>query len=161
MDEISMKILLHAGLGDIGSLCFLWVLVEIINAREEGLKRARIVSMIGFLGILSSWIVGGYYYVVTYGSQVKPVIIASDFKWAHSIFMETKEHVFLFLPILACLVWLVLQSTKSWKGMTDRGRRAMGTISFLIFLIGFSMALMGFIIAVGARAGLAAGVTLP
>lgn len=161
MDEISLKILIHAGLGDLGSLCFLWVLVEIINAKEGGLKRARNASLLGILGIFASWIVGGYYYVATYGSQVKPVITASQFKWAHSIVMETKEHIFLFLPILACLVWLILNSTDSWKSMTDKGRRSVGLLATLIFLIGFSMALMGFLIAVGARAALAIAVPLP
>lgn len=161
MNEISLYILLHAGLGDFGSLLFLWVMVETINATDKGFVRAKTVSLIGLLLFVASWIVGGYYYVVTYGSAVKPVITASEFSWAHSIIMETKEHVFLFLPVLAVLVWLVLKSAKGWKDMTKEGRTALGVLSIFVFLLGFSMALMGFLIAVGARAALAGTVPVP
>jgi len=104
MNEISWYILLHAGLGDLGSLCFLWILAEIINGSHEGFKRARIVSLAGLLLLVTSWIVGGYYYVTTYGGAVKPVIIGSEYAWAHSVVMEAKEHIFLLIPLMAAVV---------------------------------------------------------
>ena len=161
MNEISVYILLHAGLGDLGSLCFLWILAEIINGKEEGLGRARIVSVAGLVFLLAAWIVGGYYYVVTYGSAVKPVILGSAFPWAHEVVMEGKEHVFLFIPIMAAVVTVALWASKDFKGMAVKGRTALGVLSALVFLFGFSMALLGFLIAVGARAGLAGMVPAP
>lgn len=161
MNEISWYILLHAGLGDLGSLSFLWVVAEIINGSQEGFKRARIVSLSGLVLLVLSWIVGGYYYVTTYGPVVKPVILGSSFSWAHEVVMEGKEHVFLFIPLMAAVVVISLFSTKSFKEMAVKGRTALGVLSALVFLFGFSMALMGFLIAVGARAGLAGTVVAP
>lgn len=48
-----------------------------------------------------SWVSSGWYYVVVYGASVKPVIKAGPFPWAHLVIMESKEHLFLFLPIIA------------------------------------------------------------
>ena len=45
-----------------------------------------------------SWLSGGYYYVFYYGSNVKPDIKAGIYDWGHLVFMEFKEHVFLFMP---------------------------------------------------------------
>jgi hypothetical protein len=156
MNEISWYILLHAGLGDLGSICFLWIVAEIINGSQEGFKRARMVSLAGLILLVASWIVGGYYYVATYGGVVKPVIVGSAYAWAHGIIMEAKEHIFLFIPLMAAVVVIALFSTKNFKEMAIKGRTALGTLSALVFLTGFSMALMGFLIAVGARAALAA-----
>jgi hypothetical protein len=157
MNEISWYVLLHAGLGDLGALCFLWVVVELINAKEEGLKRARAVSLTGLILISASWIVGGYYYVTTYGKAVKPVIVGSAYAWAHGIIMEAKEHIFLFIPLMAAVVVIGLFMTRSFKDIASKGRTRLGMLSALVFLTGFSMAMMGFLIAVGARAALAAG----
>ncbi len=140
-----------------GSLCFLWIVVEIINGKEEGLRRARMFSAAGLILLLLSWIVGGYYYVVTYGKVVKPVILGSTYAWAHGVIMETKEHVFLLIPIMAAVVVIALFSGKSFKEMAGKGRTALGALSALVFLSSLSMALMGFLISAAARAALAAG----
>lgn len=157
MNEISWYILLHAGLGDLGSLCFLWIVVELINGSQQGFKRARAVSLTGLILLMASWIVGGYYYVVTYGNVVKPVIVGSAYAWAHGIVMEAKEHIFLLIPLMAAVVVIALFSIKGFKEIAEKPRMALGMLSALVFLTGFSMALMGFLIAVGARAALAAG----
>jgi hypothetical protein len=161
MNEISWYILLHAGLGDLGALSFLWITAEIINGSQEGFKRARAVSLAGLILLLASWIVGGYYYVTIYGPVVKPVILGSVFSWGHSVVMEGKEHVFLFIPIMAAVVSITLFASKGFKEMAAKGRTALGVLSALVFLFGFSMALLGFLIAVSARAGLAGMVVAP
>jgi hypothetical protein len=161
MKEISMLVLLHAGLGELGVLCFLWIIAEIINGSQDAFKRARIVSVAGLLLFVGSWIVGGYYYVTVYGPIVKPVVLGSPYPWAHGIVMEVKEHVFLLVPIMAAAVTIALLSSRDFKEMTKRGRTALGLLSGLVFLAGFSMAFLGFLIASGARAGLAAGGMTP
>lgn len=92
---------IHAALGEIGVGAFLWVFVELLNPSEERIKRAKKIALLGALLFLLSWIAGGYYYVEFYGDQVKPLIKEGPFPWAHAIVMETKEHVFLFLPFLS------------------------------------------------------------
>ena len=51
-----------------------------------------------FASYIISWVAGGWYYWKYYGSNVKPAITSGDFPWAHIVFMESKEHIFLFLP---------------------------------------------------------------
>jgi H+/gluconate symporter-like permease len=72
--------------------------------------------------------------------------------------METKEHIFLFIPIMAAVVTIALFSTKDFKEMTKKGRTALGLLAALVFLTGFSMAFFGFLISSGARAGLAGSI---
>lgn len=59
-----------------------------------------------------SWASSAYYYVVYYGGSVKPIIKAGDYAWAHSLFMEGKEHVFIMIPFLAIALTLGLMVLK-------------------------------------------------
>src|SRR3989338_7951756 len=100
---VNMLVGLHAALGELGALLFLWVLIEIIEPSTKRINRAKIISVMGLILILSAWFVAGSYYTTTYGQEVKPIIKAGPEPWAHDIFTETKEHVFLFLPFLSLL----------------------------------------------------------
>lgn len=60
---------------------------------------------------LAAWLSGGYYYVHYYGDNVKPVIKAGAYAWAHGIVMEAKEHVFILLPFLAVLLWVIVRQS--------------------------------------------------
>jgi hypothetical protein len=105
---VNPLIFVHAIGAELGLFSFLWVLVELLNPTETRIRRAKIAALIGVVCLLGAWLVGGFYYVEVYGLQIKPVIKASDAKWVHSIVMEVKEHVFLFLPILAILTAALL-----------------------------------------------------
>jgi len=147
---------LHAVLGELGALAFLWVLVELLNPTESRVQRARIVALIGTVMLIAAWIVGGYYYVTVYGVDVKPLIKEGPLPWAHSVITETKEHVFLFLPFLAALTWGLIERYRG-ELMTNKNLKiAIVLISALIVLMAFSMAGMGFIISSGLRAALEA-----
>jgi hypothetical protein len=161
MNDISVYVLLHAGLGDLGSVCFLWIVAEIVNGSADGFVRARIVAAAGLTLLVAAWVIGGYYYVTTYGPVEKPVILGSAYPWVHKVVMEGKEHVFLFIPIMAAVVTIALFSAKGFKEMAVKGRTALGILSALVFLSGFSMALLGFLIAASVRAGLAGMVPAP
>ena len=150
-------ILLHAAVAEIGLFAFLWVLVELLNPTENRIRRAKIAALIGILCLITAWVVGGFYYVEVYGSQVKPLIKASDAKWVHSIVMEVKEHVFLFLPILATLVVALLFKYDRELIKSKDARVTIVLLAGLIFLLGFSIAGMGAIISSGYRFALEAG----
>ncbi|AJF60294.1 MAG: hypothetical protein QT03_C0001G0806 [archaeon GW2011_AR10] len=150
---------LHAFLGEFGVIAFLWVFVELLSPTEARLKRAKIASMIGVFLLFASWLVGGYYYVNVYGSEVKPLIKAGPEPWAHAIFTETKEHVFMFLPFLGVLI-LGLVSVYGNRLLQDtKARNAVLLLAIVVVVIGFSMAGMGYLISSGARAALEAGAT--
>jgi hypothetical protein len=151
-------LLIHAMLGDLGGVSFVWVLVEIINKKNSmGLKRARAVSMIGFVFLVLAWISGGYYYLTYYGSKVKPVIKASELKWAHGIVMEVKEHIFLLIPLLALLVVIILKSITKWEDLDKKSTFLLGTVTTFIFLLSILMAGMGAMIAISARSAVGGG----
>lgn len=146
----------HAALGEAGALMFLWVLVELLNPTDERLKRACRVAIIGTLFLLLAWIVGGYYYVTHYGSVIKPIIKAGPIPWAHGIGIETKEHVFLFLPFLAVLASGFLHALREELTTNNRMRIALIVLSGLIVLIAFAMAGFGFVTTSGFRSALEA-----
>ncbi|MCL4376975.1 MAG: hypothetical protein M1409_01135 [Actinobacteria bacterium] len=100
----------HAATGEIGALAFLWVIIELANRREKGYVRAKWASLGGFILLFTSWFLAGTYYLTHYGNVVKKVILGGNLAWAHNIIMETKEHVFIFIPILALLAFLLILS---------------------------------------------------
>jgi len=150
-------ILLHAAVAELGLIAFLWVLVELLNPTGRRIKRAKITALIGLACLLTAWVVGGFYYVEVYGSHIKPVIKASDAKWVHSIVMEVKEHVFLFLPILATLIVALLYKYDMELIKSKDARVSIVLLAGLVFLLGFSLAGMGAIISSGYRFALEAG----
>lgn len=147
---------LHAFLGEAGALAFLWVFVEMLNASESSLRRARLAALLGTFFLIGSWFSGGVHYLTDYATAVKPVIKAGPLPWAHSVITETKEHVFLFLPFLAILAWGLVNRYKDEFMQNKKLRIAVLVISLLIVLLAFAMAGMGFIISSGFRAALEA-----
>ncbi|MBI2004966.1 hypothetical protein HYS79_02285 [Patescibacteria group bacterium] len=145
---------LHAVLGEVGALAFLWVFVELLNPNESRLRRAQIMALLGALFFVGAWFFGGFYYVTEYGAAVKPIIKSGPIPWAHSIITETKEHVFLFLPFLAVLTWGLLKRYKDEFIQKRNFRIAVLLISGLVVLLAFAMAGMGFLISSGFRAAL-------
>jgi hypothetical protein len=154
---VNPLIFVHAIGAEIGLFAFLWVLVELLNPTETRIRRAKIAALFGVVCLLGAWFVGGFYYVEVYGSQIKPVIKASDAKWVHSIVMEVKEHVFLFLPILAILTASLLHKYDKEVISNNDARKTIVLLAGLIFLLGFSIAGMGAVIASGYRFALEAG----
>ena len=149
-------IALHAVLGEVGALAFLWVLVEMLDPNEARLRRARRAALIGVLCLLAAWVAGGIYYLTDYAALVKPVIKSGPLPWAHTVIMETKEHIFLFLPFLGVLGWSLLRKNVNVFIGDKNLKRATILLCLLIVLLAFSMAGMGFIISSGFRAALEA-----
>ncbi len=109
------------------------------------------VSALSFFSYLLSWFSGGYYYVLYYGGVQKPNIIAGAYPWAHEIFTESKEHIFLFFPFAALALLIVL-----WKGDQDLSqneglRKAVAFLGGAITVLGLFVALSGIIISGAVR----------
>lgn len=154
---INPLILLHAITAEVGVIAFLWVLVELLNPTDSRVARAQVAAVVGCAALLFAWLVGGFYYVEVYGLHVKPLIKASDAAWVHNVVMEVKEHVFLFLPILAILATAMLYRFESELLENSDARVSIVLLSGLIFLLGFSIAGMGALISSGYRFALMAG----
>ncbi|OHB22482.1 MAG: hypothetical protein A2939_02900 [Parcubacteria group bacterium RIFCSPLOWO2_01_FULL_48_18] len=113
------------------------------------------IAGFGVILIFLSWITGGYYYLTDYQATVKAVIKAGPYPWAHSVITETKEHVFIFLPFLAIVVWGTLKQYGNdlIENKRDLARAIMILAGFIV-LVAFSMAGMGYLISSGMRSAL-------
>ncbi len=147
---------IHAGFGELGALLFLWLFVELLNPSKSRIKRAKIVAVLGTIFIFLSWFAGGYSYVNDYGTNVKPLIKAGPSPWAHSIFTESKEHIFLFLPFLSILASSMVFAYGNKLETDKKARLAALILSMTILLIALMMAGMGYLISTGARTALEA-----
>lgn len=150
MDPLFKQLLIwHVIIGLLGITFFVVVLIDLLKVYWN-LKWLRIFSLAGFLSFLAAWILGGYYYVMYYGSAVKPIIKAGDYAWAHGVVMETKEHVFLFLPFLAAVVFLTLWFAGE-AAAEARLRKPLIALTLLIVVFGVFMAVSGTLISGAVR----------
>jgi hypothetical protein len=148
---------IHAFLGEAGIFAFVWVLVELLNPTPKRVSRAKFAAVLGVLLFLASWWAGGYYYVEYYGPEVKPLIKEGPEPYAHSIFTEVKEHIFLFLPFLSILFTGLLFQYHHLLLEHRDAKIAFLLLASLIIATGFAMAGFGYLISSGARAALEAG----
>jgi len=95
-----MILMLHPTFGVLAIIACVWVFVEALNASDANVARLRRASMLTTLFMWLAYIIGGYWYVVYYGGD-KALIKAGPWPFAHSFFMETKDHVFFMLLLLA------------------------------------------------------------
>ncbi len=145
-------LMLHPTFGVLAVLASGWVFVEALNATNANIARLRKASVLTAVFMWLTYIVGGYWYVVFYGAD-KAIIKDGPWPVAHGFFMETKEHVFLmllllatFLPIAAYGKVVKIKSVKNLVLWT----------SALVVLTGLAMEGAGAFISMGVRVGLQA-----
>ncbi len=150
----------HAFLGEFAVFAFFWIFVELFNPNPKHVKRLQTIAVVGVVLLILSWVAGGFYYLTAYGAAVKPLIKAGPQPWAHLVFTETKEHVFLLLPFLGMIVLGMLRFAGDSIVKDAKTRKGIQLVALLVVLIGLSMAGMGYLISTGARAALEAGVPI-
>lgn len=128
--------------------------MELLQPTEIRINRAKIISLVGVTFFILNWLTGGYYYVVIYGPQVKPIIKEGPMPWAHEIVMETKEHIFLFLPFIAVLQLSVLRKYGLDLIKNKNARFSMLILLSTLIIGGLLMIFTDSIISMGARAAL-------
>jgi hypothetical protein len=127
----------HPTFGVFGILAGVWVFVEALNASAANARRLWIASLACTLFITASWILGGYWYVNYYYAE-KAAILKGPWPWAHSIVMETKEHLFFIPLVLALYLPFVTRSNV----VRSKPTRAMAMlVAFLI--VGSSLVIEG------------------
>lgn len=147
---------LHAGLGEIGALMFFWAFIELLGGQTRNVQRARLAVLLGTVFLVGAWLVGGFYYVEIYGSEVKPFIKEGPLPWAHGVAMETKEHVFLFLPFLGVFAWGLMQRLGHVMDSDRQARVAALYATGAVVILSGAMALTGFLISSSFRSALEA-----
>jgi len=144
----------HASLGEFAALMFFWAFIELYSGADSNIRRAKLAVLLGVVFLFAAWFVGGFYYVEFYGSGVKPLIKEGPFPWAHKVVMETKEHVFLFLPFLGLLAYSLVQRLGSQVANDGRTRVAAMYAAGSVVVIAAGMAFFGFLVSSGFRAAL-------
>jgi hypothetical protein len=146
--ETKSLVLLHSISGGLAALVLVWIILETLYPTDISLARVRIASYLSaFLITAGCWIAGGYNYLTAYGSQVKPVIMAGPHPWAHEVVMEAKEHIFVFLPIIAFALSITLSTLDKDAFLNDaKFRRALTMTACLALFMVLLMFLMGAII---------------
>ncbi|HHH12430.1 MAG TPA: hypothetical protein ENJ77_00985 [Candidatus Moranbacteria bacterium] len=130
---------LHVIAGLLGTFLPVGVLVETFKSQNYSAARARLFAAGALFFLAVSWLSGGAFYVGTYGSEIKPVIKSSSYPWVHSIVMESKEHIFLFMPVLAAVLLVAVWSKNVKKPLVR-------SLSISLLILGILMAVSGKII---------------
>ena len=155
--SFSPLITFHIALGELAALSSLWIIVEILEKPSSSrLNRALAASIILALAAWLSYLVGGYYYVTSYG-PVKAVIKEGSWSWAHGIFMEVKEHIFLVGPYIAVTLAALVYAFRNEMMASGEVRKSM-ILLLAAFFIGVAIVLgFGVMVSTGYRVALAAG----
>lgn len=137
-------LIIHVFLGLLGIAAFyaaLMVLLKPLNPLK--IKLLKIYSLAGFVSFILSWFSGGYYYVIYYGFAVRPLIKAGEYPWIHTVLMETKEHIFLFLPFFALAAAAGIYLFSGNLEQNPRIKKQIAFVCAIITIIGAAIALMG------------------
>jgi uncharacterized membrane protein YjjP (DUF1212 family) len=135
----------HVIFGFAGVAFFTAALIGFFKSKLN-LELLKFNSFFGFLGFALSWLAGGYYYTKHYGAAVKPHIKAGEYPWIHSIIMETKEHVFLFLPFLGFIALLLVFILDKSINRDLKLKNTAAFLDLLIVILGAMIIFMGFAI---------------
>ncbi len=135
----------HIFLGIIAIAFFYSVTMNLLK-REVNLFSFKRNSFGGLLAFILSWLTGGYYYVFYYGDNVKPIIKQGLYPWAHNFIMELKEHIFLYLPFLAFIVFIASYSMQDKLKENENLRKSLAMLSLTVFILGLLVAFMGIVI---------------
>ncbi|NQV93344.1 hypothetical protein HQ403_02495 [Candidatus Kaiserbacteria bacterium] len=145
-----ITLIVHVISGLVGFIATYAILMALFR-KESSIRVLRFSSALAFLSYMTSWLMGGYYYVLRYGPEVKPVIKSGDNPWAHSFFMETKEHIFLLLPVLTFMLALIFFVRGEEVVSKGRMKRAVIYITVLTALLALFITASGIIISGSAR----------
>src|SRR3989338_11522975 len=141
----------HLGFAIIGIDAFLWLLWKFKN-NSCPQKKGITTALIGVIAFIISWISGGYYYVIYYGTLVKPTIKEGLAPWAHNIIMEVKEHIFLFIiPLAMTVLFITLLSDDEIENLGLR--QVSVALAMIVAGLGLLIGAMGFVISAAARWG--------
>jgi hypothetical protein len=150
LNEIILLIHVLFGVGCI--LAAIWVFVDVLNVNETNLNRIRWLSRASAMFMWLAFAIGGYWYVVFYPAD-KAIILQGPWPFAHSYFMETKEHLVIMLLLLA--TYLPIAASNQLTANKE-ARRLVLWVAAMIPLLGLMIEGHGAIISMGVKVALLA-----
>ena len=146
---IQVSIMVHVLFGVLGIILAVALLVYTLNASEKNIPKIKSLSLWTALSMVASYVLGGWWYVVYYAHE-RDVIRSGAWKWAHTFFMEWKEHVFFALLFLSVLLPVIAHRNDL---MVPENRRLLLLVTWLIVLIGLAVDGSGAVISRGVIVG--------
>lgn len=143
-------LLAHSTFGVLGTMSALWVFVEALNAREENEGRIRRAALLAATCMSLTWILGGYWYVHFYPLD-RALILKGPWPFAHTLFMETKEHLF-FITLILSFYLPIAASEKLCANAA--ARKVVLCVAMLIVLSGLAIEGSGAVINHGVKVAL-------
>jgi hypothetical protein len=143
-------LLMHPAFGGLATLAALWVFVDTLNVKEATQSRIKKVSIICAILIWLAYVFGGYWYVLFYSAD-KALIKAGPWSFGHDFFMETKEHVFLILLLLATYLPIAASGKLS---SSKAARKIVLWVAGLIVPISLAMEGSGAVISIAVKVAL-------
>lgn len=147
---IELILMAHILFGVACLLTAVWVFVDALHASEANQARIRRISRAAAIFMWLAFCIGGYWYVVFYKID-KAIILKGPWPFAHSFFMETKEHLVIMLLVLA--TYLPIAAANNLAANKD-ARRVVLWVAALIALIALAMEGEGAMIAMGVKVAL-------
>jgi hypothetical protein len=138
----------HVLFGVLGTLVVVALFFDVLNLSQRNINRVKQLTLLTAALFVLSYIIGGYWYVAHYASE-RALILAGPWPWAHSFFMEVKEHLFFMLLLLAFYLPVL---TYDDKLLENSGLKKITlTVLGIMVVLGLTMDGFGAIIAMGAK----------
>jgi len=151
MNEILL--MFHVLFGVACIITAVWLFVDVLHASEANLNRIRGLSWAAAIFMWLAFLIGGYWYVTFYPAD-KAIILKGPWPFAHSFFMETKEHLVIMLLLLAS--YLPVAAANNLAANKEARRLVLGVLA-VIALLGLMIEGHGAVIAMGVKVALLAG----
>jgi hypothetical protein len=151
-DMTEIILMTHVLFGMVCIILAVWVFVDVLRVSDSNLARIRILSWVIAGAMWLAFLIAGYWYVVFYKVD-KAVILKGPWPFAHSLVMETKEHLVIMLLLL--VTYLPIAASNNLVANKE-ARRLVLWVAGMIALTGLLMDGEGAIIAMGAKVGLMA-----
>jgi hypothetical protein len=129
-----------------------WIFVDVLHASETNQARIRRMCRAAAVFMWLAFCIGGYWYVVFYKVD-KAIILRGPWPFAHSFFMETKEHLVIMLLVL--VTYLPIAAANNLAANKD-ARRVVLWVAGMIAVVALMMESEGAIIAMGVKVALLA-----
>ena len=147
-----LVLMMHVVCGVVCLIAGVWVFVELLHASATNQARIRMMSWAAAIAMWLAFCIGGYWYVVFYKVD-KAIILKGPWPFAHSFFMETKEHLVIMLLILASYLPIIV----SRDLVANRGdRRVALWVAGMVALMALMVEGEGAMIAMGVKVALLA-----
>jgi len=150
MNELVM--MAHVMFGVACLVTTLWVFVDVLNVSEANLARIRKMSCAAAVFMWLAFLIAGYWYVVFYKVD-KAIILKGPWPFAHSFFMETKEH--LVIMLLLMVTYLPIAAANNLPASKE-ARRVVLWVAGMVVLLALMVEGHGAVIAMGVKMGLLA-----